>query len=62
MELKDKKITCKDCGSTFIHTVKDQQFYAEMGFANEPVRCRDCRDKKKSERNNNSNYRKTNNY
>lgn len=51
MELKDKTITCKDCGETFIFTVGEQEFYAEKGFQNEPQRCKACRDKKK-ERNN----------
>lgn len=39
----DKSLTCKDCGNAFDFTVRDQQFYAEKGFENEPQRCRDCR-------------------
>ena len=59
MELKDKKITCKDCGQVFDFTVRDQKFYAENGFNNEPQRCKNCRIKKKTARNN---FRKPNNY
>lgn len=50
-ELKDKTIVCKDCGSEFIFSVRDQEFYAEKGFQNEPARCKDCRMKKKAQRN-----------
>lgn len=59
MELKDKKIVCKDCGNVFYFTVRDQEFYAEKGFKNEPVRCKDCRSKKKATRENRkNNFRK----
>lgn len=47
MELKDKKITCKDCGKVFDFLVRDQKFYAENGYTNEPLRCKECRLKKK---------------
>lgn len=63
MELKDKKIVCKDCGIAFDFTVRDQKFYAENGFNNEPQRCKDCRMKKKASRNNfgkSTNYSKYN--
>ncbi len=52
MEKKDKTIVCKDCGSEFVFTVGEQEFYEEKGFENEPTRCKECRDKKKAERNN----------
>ena len=51
MEKKDKTIVCKDCGSEFVFTVGEQEFYEEKGFENEPTRCKECRDKKKAERN-----------
>ncbi len=41
--MEDKSIICKECGRPFAFTVRDQQFYAEKGFQNEPQRCRDCR-------------------
>lgn len=44
----DKKIVCKDCGKEFIFTVGEQEFYEEKGFTNDPVRCKECRDKKKA--------------
>lgn len=48
--MEDKTLTCKDCGLPFIFTVRDQTFYAEKGFENEPQRCRDCRTARKTQR------------
>ena len=45
--MQDEKIICKDCGKEFIFTVGEQEFYAEQGFNNKPVRCKDCRQAKK---------------
>lgn len=45
--MQDEKIICKDCGKEFIFTVRDQEFYAEKGFQNKPVRCKECRQAKK---------------
>lgn len=50
MELKDEIIVCKDCGKEFTFTVRDQEFYKEKGYEHKPVRCRECRAKKKAER------------
>lgn len=55
MELQDKTIVCKDCGAEFVFSVGEQQFYAEKGFTNEPVRCKECRAKRKAEKMNNEN-------
>lgn len=40
---EDKTLICKDCGNEFIFTAGEQEFYAEKGFQNEPLRCKDCR-------------------
>ena len=48
--MEDKTLICKDCGTEFPFTVRDQQFYAEKGFENEPQRCRDCRTNRKTSR------------
>jgi hypothetical protein len=50
MENKDKILICKECGEDFDFTVGEQEFYAEKDFV-EPIRCKDCRDKRKSARN-----------
>lgn len=49
-EYQDKTKVCVDCGKEFIFTARDQEFYAEKGFQNEPKRCKECRDKKKNSR------------
>jgi len=51
-EYKDKTIKCVDCGDEFVFTARDQAFYHEQGFTNEPKRCKSCRDKRKKEREN----------
>lgn len=43
----DITLTCKDCGKEFVFTAGEQQFYAEKGFENQPVRCPECRKAKK---------------
>lgn len=45
--MQDEKIICKDCGKEFVFTVREQEFYAEKGFENKPVRCKECRQAKK---------------
>ncbi len=44
---QDKIIVCKDCGTEFTFTAREQEFYAEKGFENEPQRCKPCRDARK---------------
>jgi CxxC-x17-CxxC domain-containing protein len=44
---EDKTLVCKDCGTEFVFTTGEQEFYAEKGFQNEPLRCKDCRVSKK---------------
>ncbi len=48
--MADRNITCKDCGNEFTFTEGEQQFYAEKGFENDPVRCKDCRAARKAQR------------
>jgi CxxC-x17-CxxC domain-containing protein len=50
MELQDKNLTCRDCGSTFIFTAGEQGFYIEKGLMNEPQRCPGCRANRRRER------------
>ena len=50
--MEDIKIICKDCGEEFIFSVRDQEFYKQQGFENQPVRCKACRQKKKAAMNN----------
>lgn len=50
MAFEDRTLKCKDCGTDFIFSAGEQEFYAEKGFENDPVRCRDCRDKRRRSR------------
>lgn len=52
-EKKDKVIVCRNCGKEFTYTVGEQNFYEEKGFA-APVRCKECRDKRKEQESNNT--------
>ncbi len=45
---EDKSLVCKECGSDFIFTAGEQEFYSEKGFVNEPQRCKNCRDARKT--------------
>ena len=48
---EDKVLVCKDCGAEFVFTAGEQEFYAEKGFQNEPIRCKACRASRKNQRN-----------
>jgi CxxC-x17-CxxC domain-containing protein len=47
MAYTDQTLTCRDCGKSFVFSVRDQEFFAEKGFTNPPTRCRDCRNLRK---------------
>jgi hypothetical protein len=51
MAYQDKSIKCADCGATFAFSAREQEFYAQKGFTNEPKRCPACRAAKKAQRN-----------
>ena len=48
--MSDRVVVCRDCGEEFTFTAGEQAFYQERGFS-EPTRCKNCRDKRKQERN-----------
>ena len=45
---EDKVLVCGECGGNFIFSAGEQEFYFEKGFANEPKRCKPCRDARKT--------------
>ena len=40
---QDEKLICEDCGSEFIFTAGEQEFFYERGLKNKPKRCPECR-------------------
>jgi CxxC-x17-CxxC domain-containing protein len=46
----DKTLVCRDCKQNFTFTAGEQEFYANKGLQNEPVRCPSCRSVRKSSR------------
>jgi len=47
---EDKILKCKECGADFVFSAGEQAFYAEKGLVNEPSRCRECRVRRKEQR------------
>lgn len=45
-ELRDKILICKDCGRKFTFTVDEQKLFGQKGWS-DPIRCVDCRQRKK---------------
>ncbi|HEX2171765.1 MAG TPA: zinc-ribbon domain containing protein [Dehalococcoidia bacterium] len=45
---QDKTLTCRDCGTAFVFTTGEQEFYQSRGLMNEPGRCPDCRRARKN--------------
>ena len=57
MSFEDKKLTCADCGATFTFSASEQEFFQSKGYTNEPKRCLSCRQARKAERTNSSEYK-----
>ncbi len=45
---EDRSLACKQCGNEFVFTAGEQEFYASKGFVNDPQRCKECRDARKT--------------
>lgn len=58
--LEDKTLKCKECGQDFVFSAGEQEFYAQKGFQNEPVRCAPCRQARKKERASGGQFREQN--
>ena len=48
MSFQDRTLTCQDCGASFTFTADDQQYHREKGYTNEPKRCPNCRQARRS--------------
>lgn len=49
MSYTDTSLSCRDCGAQFMFTPEEQEFFALRGFS-PPVRCPECRAKKRAGR------------
>lgn len=45
-QFQDRALKCIDCGSEFIFSAGEQQFFHDKNFKNEPKRCKACKTKK----------------
>jgi CxxC-x17-CxxC domain-containing protein len=54
MSFQDKTLTCSDCNNPFTFSVQEQEEFQQRGYTNEPKRCPECRQARKSERFGNS--------
>ena len=56
MSFQDKSLQCSDCGTSFSFSVEEQEYFQSKGYTNEPKRCSECRQARKSERGGQSNF------
>jgi CxxC-x17-CxxC domain-containing protein len=54
MSFQDKTLTCSDCAKSFTFSAEEQEQFQTRGYTNEPKRCPECRQARKSERYGNS--------
>ena len=57
MSFVDKTLECSDCGASFTFSAAEQEFFASKGYTNEPKRCPECRQARRTERYGNGGYR-----
>jgi CxxC-x17-CxxC domain-containing protein len=50
MVFKDKTLKCSDCGDEFTFSADEQEFFQSRGYTNEPKRCPECRQARKTQR------------
>jgi CxxC-x17-CxxC domain-containing protein len=46
MEFQDQMLTCVDCGTDFVFTSGEQEFFRDKQFKNPPKRCKACKTKR----------------
>lgn len=47
---EDKVLTCRECGTQFLFSAGEQDFFEARGLTNEPGRCPACRLARKAQR------------
>ena len=56
MTYQDKSLNCSDCSTDFTFSAQEQEQFATRGYTNEPKRCPQCREARKTERNGSNSY------
>ena len=51
--MEDITLKCKDCGVDFVWTVGEQEFFQQKGLEHPPIRCKECRIRRKQSMNGN---------
>ena len=51
MSLQDKTLECSDCSKAFTFSAEEQEQFQTRGYTNEPKRCPECRQARKSRQN-----------
>ena len=54
MSFENKTLECSDCAKSFTFSAEEQEQFQSRGYTNEPKRCPECRQARKSERYGNS--------
>ena len=50
MTYEDRTLVCVECSQDFIFSADDQSYHSEKGYTNEPKRCPNCRQARRSQR------------
>ncbi|MEE8414622.1 MAG: CxxC-x17-CxxC domain-containing protein [Dehalococcoidales bacterium] len=56
MSFEDKSLQCSDCGTSFVFSADEQELFQSRGYTNEPKRCPECRQARKTERTGSSSF------
>src|SRR5688572_12125558 len=56
MSFQDRDLTCVECSQSFTFSADDQQYHREKGYTNEPKRCPNCRQARRSSNYGSSSY------
>jgi len=56
MSFQDKTLQCSDCGASFTFSADEQELFQSRGYTNEPKRCLECRQARKSDRQGSTGY------
>jgi CxxC-x17-CxxC domain-containing protein len=43
MDFVDRELKCAECGSMFLFSADEQQFFRDKGFTHHPKRCKRCK-------------------